>query len=79
MLWVGGHILLVGMHDLGVDALYDAVHHLEDAAKDATGALGGVVKWLVDTVASALLGLVVGGLLVLVLSLTLHRGKAAQH
>jgi predicted DNA repair protein MutK len=79
MLWVGGHILLVGMHDLGVDALYDAVHHLEDAAKDATGALGGVVKWLVDTVASALLGLVVGGLLVLVLSLTLHRGKAAHH
>jgi predicted DNA repair protein MutK len=79
MLWVGGHILLVGMHDLGVDVLYDAVHHLEDAAKDATGALGGVVKWLVDTLASALLGLAVGGLLVLVMSLTLHRRKAAHH
>jgi predicted DNA repair protein MutK len=54
------------------------VHHLEDAAKDATGALGGVVKWLVDTLASALLGLAVGALVVLVLSLTLHRRKGEQ-
>jgi predicted DNA repair protein MutK len=76
MLWVGGHILLVGMHELGVDLLYDAVHSLEDAAEEATGALGGVVKWLVDTLASALLGLAVGALVVLALSLTLHRRKA---
>ena len=83
MLWVGGHILLVGMHELHVDLLYDAVHSLEDAAKDATGSVGGVVKWLVDTAASALLGLAVGAVLVLVITLTLHRGKhdkaAAQH
>jgi uncharacterized protein len=76
MLWVGGHILLVGMHELGFDLLYDPVHALEDAAKEAAGALGGVVKWLVDTLASALLGLAVGALLVVVLSLTLHRRKA---
>ncbi len=75
MLWVGGHILLVGMHELGVDALYDAVHHAEDAAKDAAGAVGGVVGWLVNTLASAVLGLAVGALLVLVLSVTLHRGE----
>jgi len=88
MLWVGGHILLVGMHELHVDFLYDAVHSLEDAAKDATGAFGGLVKWLVDTAASAVLGLAVGAVLVLVISQTLHRGKhdkahdaeaAAQH
>jgi predicted DNA repair protein MutK len=78
MLWVGGHILLVGTHDLGFDLLYDAVHSVEDAAKEATGALGGVVKWLVDTLASALLGLAVGALVVLVLSLTLHRRKGEQ-
>ena len=76
MLWVGGHILLVGMHELGFDLLYDPVHALEDAAKEAAGALGGVVKWLVDTLASALLGLAVGALLVVVMSLTLHRRKA---
>ena len=77
MLWVGGHIILVGSDELGLHAIYDAVHHLEELAHDATGALGGVVGWLVNTFASALLGLVVGALVVLVLSLTLHRRKAA--
>ena len=76
MLWVGGHILLVGTEELGVHALYDAVHSVEEAAHDAAGALGGVAGWLVNTVASALLGLAVGALVVAVLSRTLHRGKA---
>jgi uncharacterized protein len=79
MLWVGGHILVVGSHELHVDLVYDAIHALEDAVKDATGSLGGVLAWVTDTAASALVGLVVGGLVVLVLSQTLHRGKAAHH
>jgi predicted DNA repair protein MutK len=73
MLWVGGHILLVGTDDLGWHGLYDVVHHLEEAAHDATGALGGVVGWLVNTVASALLGFVVGAVVVLVLGLVQRR------
>src|SRR3712207_8219403 len=60
MLWVGGHILLVGSALLGLHALYGAVPHLAEVAHDATGALGGVVGWLVNTLASALVGLVVG-------------------
>ena len=76
MLWVGGHILLVGSDELGLQALYGAVHHVEEAAHEATGALGGLVGWLVDTLASALVGLVVGALLVLVVTLTLHRRTA---
>jgi predicted DNA repair protein MutK len=78
MLWVGGHILLVGTDELGLHFLYGAVHHLEELAHEATGALGSVVGWLVNTTASALLGLVVGALIVAVMSLTLHRRKAAQ-
>jgi uncharacterized protein len=77
MLWVGGHILLVGTDDLGFHALYGAVHHLEEIAHEATGALGGLVAWLVNTVASALLGLVVGVVIVVGVSLTFHRRKAA--
>jgi predicted DNA repair protein MutK len=73
MLWVGGHILLVGADELGVHFLYDAVHHVEEAAHDATGALGGVVGWIVNTVASAILGLIIGALIVVVLTFTLHR------
>jgi predicted DNA repair protein MutK len=76
MLWVGGHILLVGADDLGLHVLYEAVHHLEEAAHDATGALGGLVGWLVNTVASAILGLLAGALIVLVMTFTLHRRKA---
>jgi hypothetical protein len=80
MLWVGGHILLVGTHELGFDLLYDAVHHGEEVVHDALGAVGGVAAWLVNTLASAVLGLAVGALVVLVLALTLHRGKdAAAH
>jgi predicted DNA repair protein MutK len=73
MLWVGGHILLVGSHDLGFDLLYDVVHSGEEVVHDALGAVGGVAAWLLNTVASAVLGLVVGGVVVLVLGLTLHR------
>ncbi|MFG1922953.1 DUF808 domain-containing protein [Cryptosporangium sp. NPDC048952] len=76
MLWVGGHILLVGTDDLGWHALYGAVHHMEEAAHDATGALGGVVGWLVNTVFSAILGLIVGALIVVVMTLIAKRRKA---
>jgi predicted DNA repair protein MutK len=75
MLWVGGHILLVGTDELGLHVLYDAVHHLEEAAKEATGALGSLVAWIVNTLASALLGLVVGAAVVAVMS-TVHRRRA---
>ena len=76
MLWVGGHILLIGTDKLGLHLLYDAVHSVEEAAHDAAGAFGGVAGWLVNTLASALLGLLVGAVVVLVMSLTLHRKKA---
>ncbi|PTL54390.1 DUF808 domain-containing protein [Paraconexibacter algicola] len=67
MLWVGGHILLVGLDDLGVHALYDAVHHLEEDVHDALGAVGGVGAWLTNTGASALLGVVVGAVIVAIM------------
>jgi len=64
MIWVGGHILLVGLDDLGVSAPYDAVHHLEEDVRHALGAVGGVAAWLTNTAASAVLGLAVGGIVV---------------
>ena len=73
MLWVGGHILLIGADELGLHVLYGAVHHVEEAAHDATGVLGGLMGWIVNTVASAILGLIVGALIVLVMTFTFHR------
>jgi len=76
MLWVGGHILLVGVDDLGWHWLYDVVHHWEEDVHDALGAVGAVAAWLVNTVASAVLGLGVGAVAVVVMHLLPSRAKA---
>jgi uncharacterized protein len=79
MLWVGGHILLVGADDLGWHAPYDLVHHVEEAVHEAAAVVGGFLGWLVNTAASALVGLVVGAVAVAVwhvLPLPGHRGPA---
>ena len=67
MLWVGGHILLVGAEELGWHAPYDAVHELEKLVEDVAG-IGGLLAWLVNTLASALIGLVVGFVVVAIVS-----------
>jgi predicted DNA repair protein MutK len=78
MLWVGGHILLNGTHELGWNLLYDLVHHAEVAVAEATGALGGFLGWLTNTLASALLGLTVGAIAVAVMHLVPRRKGAAK-
>ncbi|MDV3220033.1 DUF808 domain-containing protein [Intrasporangium sp.] len=75
MLWVGGHILLVGIDELGWHALYDVVHHLEEAVQGVAG-LGGALAWVVNTIASALLGLVVGAIIVAVMHVIPRRRGA---
>lgn len=69
MLWVGGYILLSGLDELGLSAPYDLVRAMKGAAYDALGALGGVAAWLVSTFFSAVLGVLVGAVVVAVLSL----------
>jgi predicted DNA repair protein MutK len=79
MTWVGGHILLVQLDELGVGGPYDLVHHLEEGAHEALGALGSVAGWLVNTALSAVVGLVVGAVVVAVLHVVhLGRSRAAH-
>ncbi len=79
MLWVGGHIWLVGLHEFGVDWPYDTVHHLEEVVAGATGAAGGFLGWLTNTAGSAVLGLAVGAPLVAIQQLiTKSRGAGAS-
>jgi hypothetical protein len=59
MLWVGGHILLVGTDELGWHGPYDLVHDLEHQV-DGVAGIGGVLGWLVNTAMSAVVGLIVG-------------------
>jgi predicted DNA repair protein MutK len=72
MLWVGGHILLVGLDELGVHFLYDEVHHWEEDVEHAVDGVGGILAWFVNTGASAVLGTMVGAVIVAVL----HRRHA---
>lgn len=69
MLWVGGHILLVGTDELGWHLPYSLVHHLEEAVHHAVPGVGGVLAWLVNTAASAVIGLVVGAIVVAIVHL----------
>lgn len=59
MIWVGGHLVLSGTYTLGWHGPYGFVHHLEESVASIAG-VGGLLAWLVDTVASALVGLLVG-------------------
>lgn len=76
MLWVGGHIIVVGLQEFGVTWPYDFIHGLEISAG------GGFAGWLVNTFFSLIVGLIWGLILALVLdgikSLTGPREKAAH-
>ncbi|TWD56276.1 hypothetical protein FB478_101421 [Arthrobacter sp. AG367] len=59
MLWVGGHIMVQGAHDLGWHAPYDLIHALEHPVA-GVAVVGGFLAWLVDTLCSAVIGLAWG-------------------
>lgn len=65
MLWVGGGIILHSLEQLGVHGPADLAHGVQHAVEEATGALSGVLGWLSYAASSALLGLVLGAVLVM--------------
>ena len=67
MLWVGGHILIVGAHELGWHWPEDLVHDAEHLVDDV-GGIGGALAWLVNTAISAVVGFIVGMIVVGVMS-----------
>ncbi len=74
MLWVGGGIVLHGLHELGVHGPNDVVHAAEYAVAGASGPLGGLTGWLTFAGLSALAGLVLGGVIVWLLHHVLKVG-----
>lgn len=67
MLWVGGHILLANLAEVGVPWPYDLVHLV-------TGPLAGIaaLAWLVDSALSAVAGLIWGAVIVVILAWIAH-------
>ncbi|MGO4255855.1 DUF808 domain-containing protein [Marmoricola sp. RAF53] len=78
MLWVGGHIVLNGLDELGWSAPYDFVHHVEHEVEHAIDTLSGVFGWLANTFCSMVFGLLLGAVVVLVMHFVPKRGKAAH-
>lgn len=64
MIWVGGHIILTGLADIGWAWPHDAVHHLEEAAAHAQPTIGGFIAWVVNTTFSLILGAIWGAIIV---------------
>lgn len=58
MLWVGGHILVKGIHEFGNAQPHDLIHHLADSVPQ------GALAWLVETGCSMVFGLLVGAAVV---------------
>src|SRR5690348_11311881 len=78
MLWVGGHILLVGTDAVGWHGPYGLVHHAEEFVHHAVEGVGGLLAWLLNTAVSAVIGLVVGSLVVGIVHV-LPFGKKGGH
>ncbi len=78
MLWVGGGIVLHGLHELGAHALPDMAHGIQHWVEHAAGALGGVLGWLTYAVLSALLGMVLGAIIAFVLHKVLKKEVGAE-
>jgi predicted DNA repair protein MutK len=69
MLWVGGGLIVHGLHEFHWDLVPDAIHHVAQGAAHGLPAIAPVVEWVVNAVGAAIVGLIVGGIVVALLHL----------
>jgi predicted DNA repair protein MutK len=67
MLWVGGGILLHGLEELHIlEVIPHTLHEFSAHAGESAGAAGSVVEWFLYALGSAVAGIVVGGIVVMI-------------
>ena len=59
MLWVGGHLVIENLAEVGVPVF----HHVLEAAEHAVSGAGGFVTWLVETLLSGIFGVILGAVI----------------
>lgn len=64
MIWVGGSIIVHGLHELGVHAPYETIHEIAVAAAHAVPSAEGAVEWAVTAALDGVVGLALGFLLI---------------
>jgi hypothetical protein len=77
MLWVGGGILVHGLHEYHLDLVPGVVEGLGQVA-GRVPFIGPMTQWLATAAASAVVGLAIGGAIVVIMHL-IPRGKRAAH
>ncbi|WP_310474625.1 DUF808 domain-containing protein [Sandarakinorhabdus sp.] len=70
MLWVGGHIVIDGLHKFGVHLPHELLH----AAMHAVEGAGSFARWLAEAGGSGLFGILLGGLIVAALHTLPRKG-----
>ena len=64
MIWVGGSILVHGLHELGWHLPYDIIHDIAVGLAAGAGDMAGAVEWIVTAFLDGILGLTVGAILI---------------
>lgn len=59
MLWVGGHLVIANLAEVGVPVF----HHILEVAEHAVSGAGGFITWLVETLLSGIFGVVLGAVI----------------
>lgn len=60
MLWVGGNIVIHGLHEFGLHWPYEPIHHAAKAVAAALEVASGFVKWFVTAALDGVFGLIFG-------------------
>ncbi|HWV11809.1 MAG TPA: DUF808 domain-containing protein [Sphingobium sp.] len=69
MLWVGGGLIVHGLHEFHWDLIPGAIHHAAQSVAAAAPSVGPLLDWTVNAIGGAIVGLVIGGIIVAVLHL----------
>ena len=77
MLWVGGGIFSHGLEEFGLGVVPHTVHDVAVAGSQAIGVARGFFEWLFEALGSAVVGIVVGAVVVVVFHLVRRKKKAA--
>ena len=59
MLWVGGHLVIENLAEVGVPVF----HHILEVAEHAVSSAGSFVTWLVETLLSGIFGVILGAVI----------------
>ncbi|MBN9787245.1 DUF808 domain-containing protein [Pseudonocardia sp. TMWB2A] len=76
MIWVGGGIILHGMHEFHITKLPEWLDSLSHSVAAGIGVAQGFIEWVVHAIGSGIFGVIIGGIIVAALHM-LPKKKAA--